>query len=172
VTERSGVRNGFLFTAGILCAGLMASAVAQLVPAVRASALHFAWPQSWSYFAELPEQRRLAAYDARDLHPLVEQQTSGYAWWGLRRSVYAQEFELAEIAEQIAAPAWRSCASFELASCRANAWIEIQNPVLRPTVCGDVMLAWERPELNAPIPTSHNPWQIQLVAAVNVSCSY
>jgi len=170
VTERGEARDGFLLTAGILCAGLVASIVAQVVPAARGTALHLAWPQAWSFFA-YPEHKRLTAFDAGDLHLLHVPETSGETLWGLRRLAFRRDFELASLSAQIPDSAWLSCASPDVATCRTGTRVALRNPVLHPAVCGDVLLAWERAELGASVDASADPWQIESVVAAHVACS-
>lgn len=148
----------FCLTATVLTLWLVLTTVLSLAPhalsprgpaasAVQAAVLSIA-PQRWEFFTASQQKPTITVYNAETLHSLlVFPQTAPRNAFGLSREQRAQGPELAILASEAD---WSRCRTrSEGATClyraRSQPAEPVENDALSRTVCGDVILAQERP---------------------------
>jgi antimicrobial peptide system SdpA family protein len=185
-TTKAECERGFLFTAAILFTGLLVTLASQLPglapgwltgqrPAYRAL-----WPQGWSFFADAAAEDVLVVYragsDGASFPVVTRTLMSAANDWGLSRVAYVQILETRQIAEQVPGDRWTACHDSSADACLRNTLgapaHEATNGSARPTICGPVILAVERPEpWSADRQAGQNPRSVARTASVRVRCA-
>ncbi len=180
-TDAVRSRSAFVFTTTVLLATLVTTMVAQLpVPlgALRRESRTFQaiWPQGWTFFSDAATVPVLVAY-LPGVPPLelTERQMSAAAHWGLNRVAYAQILESRQLAAQVPDGGWQECAAGTRDACLSlnldATWYRVANRFTRPTLCGRLLLAYERPQpWQADQSPDVVPRRIERTAAVQVRC--
>lgn len=155
---RQAFERGFYFTITLLMTTLLVTLGAQLPGAASPGALagqrstyRVFWPQGWNFFATEPEDGYLVAYRLGADGAPVEitfPQMSAANDWGLSRTAYAQIPEVRQIAAQVPASDWVTCAAQPATPClRAAAGllpVDVTNEFGDPTLCGPLVILAEK----------------------------
>lgn len=183
--DKSGADQGFTFTAIALAVLFVATTVTQLPEQVIGSRLagqreayRALWPQSWAFFSHADDKEFVVVYrgdDARRLVRITQPTASAKHLWGLDRGAYGELLETIVISQSVPADRWRVCDADEIAGCAdvvaAAPRFPIALPLRTPSLCGDIVLAIERPQpwhSTQKVPESGR--RLQRLAAVTVTC--
>ncbi|GIH98204.1 SdpA family antimicrobial peptide system protein [Planobispora takensis] len=112
------------------------------------------WPQRWYFFSNAPESEAVVAYRVNtaraDMEPATWLHMSHENLWGLLRVADSQMVEAAYLARRIPAAQWSVCNGSPSRDCRHESLKQgvhaLVNDFPRPTLCGVVVLAYERPK--------------------------
>ena len=108
-------------------------------------------PEGWAFFTRDPQEQVNRYYTRLDgrWRRIDGPNASASNWFGFRKTARILSIETGGISRQVRKSMWLRCTRplDECDATRLPAWLNVVNPAIHPTVCGDLLV-----ERQAPVP--------------------